>query len=82
LSDIESEAVETLRAKLTALSAEAENNELYVEKTLQILDHVNKLHSGDESLITKSLPNGVHETDEEPSGISCIFFIYYILLLI
>ena len=80
LSDIEFEAVETLRAKLTTLSEQAENNELYDEKAYQVLDHVNKLHSGDESPITKSLPNGIHETDEEPSGISCNFFIYLILL--
>ena len=75
MSEIEFEADETLRAKLTTLAEEAENKELYVEKTSQVLDHVNKLYSGDESSITKSLPNGIYETDEGPSGISCIFFI-------
>ena len=76
LSDNEFEAVETLRAKLTTLSEEAENkenNELYDEKISQVLDHGSKLHLGDEILITKSLSNGVHEADDEPSGISCIF---------
>lgn len=77
LPDNEFEAVETLRAKLTTLSEEAENEESYEEKIRHALDLVGKLNSGDEGLI---LPNGVPETDQVASsdetsssyGISCI----------
>lgn len=86
LSDNEFEAVETLRAKLTTLSEEAENEEPYEEKIRHALDLVGKLNSGDEGLI---LPNGVPETDqvassdETPSsyGISCIsHYLFYDVL--
>lgn len=65
LSDNEFEAVETLRAKLTTLSEEAENEEPYEEKIRHALDLVSKLNSGDEDLI---LPNGVPETDQVASS--------------
>ncbi|CAI2187822.1 10136_t:CDS:2 [Funneliformis geosporum] len=60
----EAKAVDSLHSKLTSLTDEAKNEELYEGKIREVLDLVNKLQLGDESLITKSLLNGVHESEE------------------
>ncbi|CAG8653422.1 16159_t:CDS:2 [Funneliformis caledonium] len=64
LSEIEFEGVEFLRSKLISLTDDAKNEELYEGKIREVLDLVNKLQLGDESLITKSLLNGVNESEE------------------
>ncbi|CAG8686963.1 3413_t:CDS:2, partial [Cetraspora pellucida] len=61
LSQAESEAVETFRAKLTNIVDEVKDDisELRIQETL---DNINKLQHGEESTIIEPLTNGVTDT--------------------
>ncbi|CAG8646071.1 13109_t:CDS:2 [Dentiscutata erythropus] len=60
LSQAESEAVETFRAKLTNIVDEVKDDvsELRIQETL---DNINKLHHGDESTIIEPMTNGAND---------------------
>ncbi|KAF0520360.1 hypothetical protein F8M41_016362 [Gigaspora margarita] len=62
LSQAESEAVETFRAKLTNVVDEVKDDvsELRIQETL---DNINKLHHGDESTINEPMTNGANDVN-------------------
>nr|CAG8465199.1 15426_t:CDS:2 [Entrophospora candida] len=59
LSELESEVVETLRAKLTTMAEEAKNEELKDQRVKDILDNVNKLQHSDENIIMNLFTNSI-----------------------
>ncbi|CAG8781844.1 9772_t:CDS:2, partial [Racocetra persica] len=81
LSQAESEAVETFRAKLTNIVDEVKDDisELRIQETL---DNINKLQNGDESTVIEPLTNGTNDTNCKlglgvlSHGITCMFNVH------